>query len=159
MDEYKAQDAELVAVSVSPPEMAARYQRMFQIDYAYLCDPQFATRRLYGMSRDPGLVWRSFAFFGFGESMMGRTYQELQSEQEDAYAKSGFEVKTEKSPGGMFSLSKEPPELEADMAGELDGFFVVDRNGCVRLANTGFGVNLLPAKDELLRLLTELNAR
>lgn len=158
MDEYKAQGAELVAVSVSPPEMAARYERIFPIDFAYLCDPEFAVRRLYGMSRDPGLVWRSFAFFGFGESKRGGTFEDMQSEQADIYTRSGFEVDAAKNAGGVFSLSKEPPELEADMAGELDGFFVIDRDGCVRLANTGFGFNLLPAKEELLGVLTKLNA-
>ncbi len=154
MDDYKAQQAELVAVSVSPPEMAARYERIFPIDFAYLCDPEFAIRRLYGLGRKPALVFRSFAQFGFQE-MKHRTFEDFQSEQKEVSTKAGIELLE----GDAFNPVKETPEMEADMAGELDGFFVIDRAGCVRLANTGFGFNLLPAKEELLGLLTNLNAR
>jgi hypothetical protein len=154
MNDYKALQAELIAVSVSPPEMAARYERIFPIDFAYLCDPQFATRRLYGLARNQALVFRSFAMFGFQETKE-RTFEDFQSEQKEVSTKAGIELLE----GDPFNPVKETAEIEADMAGELDGFFVIDREGCVRLANTGFGFNLLPAKEELLGLLTNLNAR
>ena len=128
---FRERDAEVVLVTATPPERGATYQDLFKFEYPYLCDPKLETARTYGLPINKKSV--------LGGAITSATFL------------SGL-VKT---PSQLHTWP-ELNELKALAAGQVDGFFVIDKTGIVRFARIGGGTALLPSNADIEQLLIGL---
>jgi len=130
----KAAGAEVLQVTPTKPERARFYVKNFPIPFQYLCDPDHAVHRTWGLGvRSHSVGW---------------------------YAKHFYTSFTSPAPpaaeiGDPRTTLVEMPDMfrDTDM-----GAFVLDREGTVRYKYTGAyvspqGVKGLPSVDEMLRAL------
>lgn len=130
---FRERNAEILEVTPSTPERARFYVKKFGIPFPYLCDPDFAVKRSWGLDvRSHSLGW---------------------------YAKQLVQGMTTPEPPNDFGNFRpavgEFPNLLAD---EDTGFFILDRDGVVRFALAAPYVDAgqvwkLPSNDEILREL------
>lgn len=148
---FTALAAEVLAVTRTDPARAEIYARRFTIPFPYLCDPDDATRRAYGLdirSNSPGWYLKKFA------RVATRSTPYL-----DDYGVSG---QLGAAPGFRPSFA----ELRKVFDDEDAGIFVVDRSGIVQFADVGsFRANggvgelrTLPSVDELLGVVERCRA-
>jgi peroxiredoxin len=130
----KAAGAEVLQVTPTKPERARFYVKNFPIPFQYLCDPDLAVHRAWGLGvRSHSVGW---------------------------YAKKFYTAFT--SPPPPAAEIGDPKTTLVEMPailGDTDmGVFVLDREGTVRYKSTGAyvteqGVKGLPSVEELLRPL------
>ena len=121
----------MVVVTATPPERGANYQDLFKFEYPYLCDPQLETAKSYGLPINKKSVLGGAVTSGAFLSGLAKTPIQLHT-------------------------WPEPNELKALAAGQVDGFFVIDKAGIVRFARIGGGTALLPSNADIEQLLTGL---
>lgn len=131
--EFKARNAEVLEVAVTPPDRARVYLEKFGIPFPYLCDPDYRAHRAWGLGvRSHSVGW---------------------------YARDFLHAMTVKPPpsdfGNLRPSLKEIPSLAYD---DDMGFFIVDRQGMVRYALTGSyvheeGARQIPSNEEIIREL------
>lgn len=131
----KAASAEVLQVTPTRPERARFYAQNFPIPFPYLCDPDYAVNRAWGLGvRSHSLAWYAKKFYA-GAKM----------------AKPQAEIGNPKTP------LREVPDILADTD---MGFFIVDRGGMVRYKQAGgyfseHGLNNIPSVDEIVKILEE----
>ena len=118
-------------VTATPPERGAKYQDLFEFEYPYLCDPKLETAKTYGLPINKKSVLGGAASSGAFWSGLAKTPAQLHT-------------------------WPEPNELKALGAGQVDGFFVIDKAGIVRFARIGGGTSLLPSNADIEQLLRGL---
>ena len=118
-------------VTATPPERGAEYQDLFKFEYPYLCDPNLETAKTYGLPINKKSVLGGAVTSGAFLSGLAKTPIQLHT-------------------------WPEPNELRALAAGQVDGFFVIDKEGIVRFARIGGGTALLPSNAEIEQLLRRL---
>ena len=128
---FREQDAEVVVVTATPPERGAEYQDLFKFEYPYLCDPNLETAKTYGLPINKKSVLGGAVTSGAFLSGLAKTPIQLHT-------------------------WPEPNELKALAAGQVDGFFVIDKEGIVRFARIGGGTALLPSNADIEQLLMRL---
>ena len=128
---FREQDAEVVVVTATPPERGATYQELFKFEHPYLCDPKLETARTYGLPINK-------------KSVLG-----------GALTSGAFLPGLAKTPIQLHTWP-EPNELKALGAGQVDGFFVIDKEGVVRFVRIGGGTALLPSNADIEQLLRGL---
>ena len=121
----------MVVVTATPPERGANYQDFFKFEYPYLCDPQLETAKSYGLPINKKSVLGGAVTSGAFLSGLAKTPIQLHT-------------------------WPEPNELKALAAGQVDGFFVIDKAGIVRFARIGGGTALLPSNADIEQLLRQL---
>ena len=121
----------MVVVTATPPERGAKYQDLFKFEYPYLCDPKLETAKTYGLPINQKSVLGGAATSGAFWSGLVKTTVQLHT-------------------------WPEPNELKALGAGQVDGFFVIDKEGIVQLARIGGGTALLPSNADIEQLLMRL---
>jgi AhpC/TSA family len=129
--QFRKQDAEVVVVTATPPERGATYQDLFKFEHPYLCDPKLETAKTYRLPINKKSV--------LGGAITSATFL-------SGLVKTPIQLHT----------WPEPNELKALGAGQVDGFFVIDKEGIVRFARIGGGAALLPSNAEIERLLMRL---
>jgi hypothetical protein len=128
---FQAQDAEVVVVTATPPERGPKYQELFKFEYPYLCDPNLGAAKTYGLPINK-------------KSVLG-----------GAVTSAGFLSGLVKTPIQLHTYPQ-PNELKALVTGQVDGFFVIDKEGIVRFVRIGGGMSLLPDNAEIEHLLSGL---
>jgi alkyl hydroperoxide reductase subunit AhpC len=128
--EFQAHDTEVIAISSSTPDQGARYHQLFHFVHPYLCDPELATARRYGV---PFSLPRAFG------GVLGSLLKSP-----------ALLADMRKNPAGV---SESGEESKAIKTGKVDSLFVIDKQGLVRFARANYGTGLLPSNSELLRLL------
>jgi peroxiredoxin len=128
---FREQDAEVVVVTATPAERGAKYQDLFNFEHPYLCDPKLETAKTYGLPINKRSVLGGAATSGAFLSGLLKTPVQLHT-------------------------WPEPNELKALGAGQVDGFFVIDKQGIVRFARIGGGTALLPSNADIDQLLMRL---
>jgi hypothetical protein len=128
---FREQAAEVVVVTATPPERGAKYQDLFNFEHPYLCDPQLETAKTYGLPINKKSVLGGAVTSGAFLSGLAKTPIQLHT-------------------------WPEPNELKALAAGQVDGFFVIDKEGIVRFARIGGGTALLPSNADIEQLLMRL---
>jgi len=128
---FREEEAEVVVVTATPPDRAEQYQELFHFEHPYLCDPKRETARCYRLPTQKGSV------IG-GAVKTGAFWKGL--------AKTPTDMRT----------YPEVKELQALGAGQVDGFFLIDKEGIVRETKVGGGLSLLPKNEEIERMLGEL---
>ncbi len=136
----KAAGAEVLQVTPTTPKRAVFYAQNFPIPFPYLCDPDYAVHRAWGLGvRSHSLGW---------------------------YAKTFYAASTAPAPppaeiGDPKPTLRELPSMlhDSDM-----GFFVLDRDGIVRSKYAGGyateqGVKEIPSVDEILLQLERCAGR
>jgi peroxiredoxin len=134
-DRFRQKNAEVLEVTVTKPERARFYAEKFRLPFPYLCDPDYAARRSWGLDvRSHSPLWYASAFVA------------------------GARITPPENDFGKFP----PPlrEVPGILVDDDMGFFVLDRAGIVRHAVTGSyntvsGTRGLPGNDEIERLLEE----
>ncbi|MGH7818627.1 MAG: peroxiredoxin family protein [Candidatus Binatia bacterium] len=133
---FRDLDTELLEIAVTTPPRARSYLQKFQLPYPYLCDPDYDVRKRWGLGvRSHSLLW---------------------------YAKSiyqGFSAPTPENDFGSFGPPI--PEMPRTLADDDAGFFIVDKGGTVRFAQSGAyagaeGVQPIPNNDQIVRELEKL---
>lgn len=118
-------------VTATPPDRAEQYQGLFHFEHPYLCDPKRETAHRYGLPTQKASV--------IGE----------------AVTTGAFWKGLAKTPTDMHTYP-EVKELLALGAGQVDGFFLIDKKGLVRESKVGGGLSLLPKNEEIERMLGDL---
>ena len=121
----------MVVVTATPPEQGAKYQEIFKFEHPYLCDPNLKAAKTYGLPINK-------------KSVLG-----------GAVKSGAFWSGLAKTPIQLRTLP-EPNELKALVGGQVDGFFVIDKEGIVRFVRIGGGTALLPNNAEIEQLLSGL---
>lgn len=131
--------AEILQVTPSTPSRAALYAKRFPLPFPYLCDPDFAAARAFGLDhRSHGLGWYA-----------KRLVQSASLPQPE--------------PNEFGPPKPDLVALPTLMADQDAGFFVVDRGGVVRVSRAGSymmesAVRPLPTNDEIAADLERLGA-
>ncbi|MDA8107855.1 MAG: redoxin domain-containing protein [Betaproteobacteria bacterium] len=130
---FRKLNAELLEVTVTKPERARFYARNFRLPFPYLCDPDYAARRAWGLD------WRSHSPLWYASSFVA-----------------GARMPMPENDFGKFLPAL--GEWAGVLADDDMGFFILDRDGTVRHAVSGSyasagGVHELPANDEIERVL------
>ena len=136
-DEIRKRDAEVLEIAPSTPEKGRLYASRYKLPFPYLCDPDDEARQRWQIAqRSRGPAW----YFG---GLVGGI--------------------TAKSPANEYG--NEPPgfgEIPKLLRDDDMGFFIVDRGGIVRYANSASYADMstgklfirpIPANDEILREL------
>jgi peroxiredoxin len=138
-ERLKKRRAEVLLVSATKPERARFYAKNFRLPFPYVCDPDYATRRAWGLERRPHSPgWYASSFVaGARKPMPDNDF-------------------------GKFLPAL--GEWSSVLADDDMGFFVLDREGIVRLARSGSyategGVRELPEIGEIERVLDECERR
>ena len=126
--------AEVLYVTVTTPDRARLYARQFQLPFPYLCDPDRAARRAWGLeARAHSLPW---------------------------YAVQLVKGLTSTAPPSDFGkLKPSPGEVPGLLADDDMGFFIVDPAGIVRFSLAGSyfveggAARGIPTNDEIVREL------
>ena len=121
----------MVVVTATPPERGAKYQEMFKFEHPYLCDPKLEVAKTYGLPINKKSVLGGAVKSGAFWSGLAKIPTELRT-------------------------YPEPNELKALANGQVDGFFVIDKEGIVRFVRIGGGTALLPNNAEIEHLLSGL---
>ena len=129
---FREKEAEVVLITATPPDRAQQYQELFHFEHPYLCDPNRETARRYRLPTAK-------------RSVLGGA------------VKSGTFWKGLATMPSDMRTYPEVKELQSLVAGQLDGFFLIDKQGIVREARAGGLVALLPKNEEIERMLGELN--
>lgn len=129
--QFRAQDAEVVVVTATPPDRGAKYQEIFKFEYPYLCDPNLQAAKTFGLPINKKSVLSGAVTSGAFLSGLAMTPIQLHT-----YPQAN--------------------ELKALVTGQVDGFFVIDKEGIVRFARIGGGTSLLPNNAEIEQLLSGL---
>jgi peroxiredoxin len=129
---FREKDAEVVVVTATPPDRADQYQKLFHFEHPYLCDPKRETARRYRLSTNKRSVLG-------GAVTSGTFWKGLATMPSDMHT------------------YPEVKELQSLAAGQLDGFFVIDKGGIVREAKAGELLALLPKNEEIERMLEALS--
>jgi peroxiredoxin len=129
----KEAGAEMLQVTPTKPERARFYAKNFPLPFPYLCDPDFAVHRGWGLDQ------RSHSLGWYAQMMLAA--RKFPREASDVGA-----------PRASFT------EIPALMSDTDMGLFVLDREGIVRYALADaylnlHGVRKVPGIDELLRPL------
>jgi peroxiredoxin len=134
----KAAGAEVLQVTPTKPERARFYAQNFPIPFPYLCDPDYAVHRAWGLDqRTHSLAW-------YAKTM---------------YMSSKVSKPTADIGNPKASLTELPTLLQdTDM-----GLFLLDRDGVVRYKHTSayvteHGLNTIPGTDEIVGHLARLKA-
>jgi alkyl hydroperoxide reductase subunit AhpC len=127
--QFRRQDAEVVVVTATPPERGAKYQEIFKFEYPYLCDPNLEAAKTFGLPINKKSVLGGAVTSGAFLSGLAMTPIQLHT-------------------------YPQPNELKALVTGQVDGFFVIDKEGIVRFARIGGGTSLLPNNAEIEQLLS-----
>jgi len=129
----KSAGAEVLQVTPTTPERARFYAQNFPIPFPYLCDPDYAVHRTWGLDvRSHSLAWYAQKFYG--AMKMTPPVAEIGNPKP--------------------TLGEMPKNLhDSDM-----GFFVIDRDGIVRYKRaeayvSDKGLNTIPSVDEIVREL------
>jgi peroxiredoxin len=129
----KAAGAEVLQVTPTKPERARFYAQHFPIPFPYLCDPDYAVHRAWGLEiRSHSLAWYAKVI----------------------YAASRMEEPTAEIGNPKTTLAEMPSILhDSDM-----GSFVLDRDGILRYQRTGAymterGPSEIPSVEEILAQL------
>ena len=131
----KKRNAEILLVSLTKPERARFYAKNFPLPFPYLCDPDYAARRTWGLdARSHSPLWYASSFLAGARTPM-----------------------PDNDFGKFLPALGEWPKVLAD---DDMGFFVLDREGIVRLARSGSyrteaGPRNLPDIEEIERALEE----
>jgi hypothetical protein len=128
--------AEVLQVTPTQPERARFYAKNFPIPFPYLCDPDYAVHRAWGLDvRSHSLAWYAKTF----------------------YTASKIPKPPPAEIGDPKTALREVPSLlqDSDM-----GFFVLDRHGVVRFKQTAAyvgeqGFNTIPGVDDIVRQLEQ----
>lgn len=126
--------AEVLQVTPTQPDRARFYARNFPIPFPYLCDPDYAVHRAWGLGvRSHSLAWYAKTFLAAS--------------------------KMPKPPPADIGDPKTPLRELATVLHDTDmGFFLLDRQGVVRFRHTAAyvgeqGFNTIPSVDEIVRQL------
>lgn len=128
---FREKEAEVVVVTATPADRAGQYQNLFHFEHPYLCDPKRETAERYRLPTQKGAV--------IGGAM-----------RSGAFWKGLATMPTD------MRTYPEATELQALGAGQVDGFFLIDKSGIVREVKVGGGLSLLPRNDQIERMLTNL---
>jgi peroxiredoxin len=136
-DEIRKRDAEVLEIAPSTPEKGRLYASKYKLPFPYLCDPDDEARQSWQIAqRSRGPAWYVGGLVG------GMTAKALAND-----------------------YGNEPPgfgEIPKLLRDDDMGFFIVDRGGIVRYANSASYADLstgklairpIPANDEILREL------
>lgn len=129
---FREQEAEVIVITATPPDRAQQYQNLFHFEHPYLCDPERETASHYGLRTSKRSV------IG-GAAASGTFWKGLATMPTD--------MRTYPS----------VKELQSLGAGQVDGFFLIDKSGIVRETKVGELVSLLPKNEEIERMLRELS--
>jgi peroxiredoxin len=128
--------AEVLQVTPTQPERARFYAKNFPIPFPYLCDPDYAVHRTWGLDvRSHSLAWYAKTFLAAS--------------------------RMPKPPPAEIGDPKTPlREVPALLHDSDVGFFVVDRQGVVRFRYTApyageRGFNTIPSVDEIVHQLAQ----
>jgi peroxiredoxin len=133
----KEAGAEVLQVTPTPPERARFYAQNFRIPFPYLCDPDYAVHRTWGLDvRSHSLPWYAQKLYG-AMTMPAPPAADIGNPKPTL----------REMPGNLY---------DSDM-----GFFVIDRDGIVRYKHaeayvTDKGLNTIPSLDEITRQLERL---
>src|SRR5262249_34666761 len=131
-------DAEILEVSISGVSRAQVYAKKFKLPFPYLCDPDYQTRRQWGLGlREHGL----------GHYVRGFIHG----------------VTAEKPPNDFGDFLPPLDEMRNLLNDDDMGFFIVDKRGVVRYALSGSYVHgakdrQLPSNEEILREIAKCEA-
>jgi peroxiredoxin len=131
--------AEVLEVTFSKPDRARFYVQNFTIPWPYLCDPDYAVRREWGLEE--------------------RSHSPLY------YVKNAFLGMTMEQPPNDYGASSPTMGEMTKLVRDDDmGLFVVDRDGIVRYAFSGSymtegGARKMPSNEEVLRELERFAAK
>jgi len=134
--QFQKLDTEVLAVTSTTPARARSYLQKFQLQYPYLCDPDYKVRQAWS------LEMRSHSFFW--------------------YVKKFYRGVTTPMPENDFGKFAPPvAEMPAVLADVDMGFFIVDKEGIIRYTLSGSygherGAAPIPSNDEILRELEKL---
>ncbi len=131
-EKFREKEAEVVVVTATPPDRAQQYQELFHFEHPYLCDPKRETARRYGLPKSKRSVLGGAVSTGAFWKGLGTMPTDMRTYPE---------VK----------------ELQALGAGQMDGFFLIDKQGIVRQSKVGELLALLPKNQEIERMLGELS--
>lgn len=133
---FKDLNAEVLEITVTPPERARAYAEKFRLPFPYLCDPDYRARRAWGLNvRSHSPLW-------YATTLMKASKWEKPT---DDFGK----VST--------TLAEFPKMITDDDA----GFFVLDRQGIVRFAVAGAyaspeaGPRKIPGNEEIVAALEQ----
>lgn len=129
---FREKEAEVIVITATPPDRAQQYQNLFHFEHPYLCDPARETASHYGLRTSK----RSVIGGAVGS---GTFWKGLATMPTDMHT--------------YPSLN----ELKALGAGQVDGFFLIDKEGIVRETKVGELVSLLPKNEEIERMLGNLS--
>jgi peroxiredoxin len=133
-ERLRALGAEVLQITPTPPSRAAFYARSFTLPYAYLCDPDYAVHRQWGV--DGRAHWPGW--------YAGRLLVAMQM--------------AAPPPSDLGNPRPTLAEMRSNLADTDMGFFLVDRAGVVRWAVTGAygsaeGIRRIPSTDEIVQQL------
>jgi len=132
--QLQAAGAEVLQVTPTPPPRARFYAQNFPIPFPYLCDPDYAVHRAWGLGvRSHSLAWYAKTFYAASKA-------------------------PQPPPAEIGEVKMPLRELPALLHDSDMGLFVVDREGVVRYKHasaymTEHGLNTIPSVDELVREL------
>jgi peroxiredoxin len=132
----QAAGAEVLQVTPTRPQRAAFYAKNFPLPFPYLCDPDYAVHRAWGLElRSRSLAWYARTFY---------TASRL----------------PHPPPSGLGEPKMALRELPGLLHDSDMGFFVVDRQGTVRYRHTSpyageHGFNVIPSVDEVVQQLEQ----
>ena len=129
---FREKEAEVVVITATPPDRAEQYQGLFRFEHPYLCDPKRETARRYGLHTAKRSVLG-------GSVTSGAFWKGLATMPTD------------------MRTYPEIKELQSLGAGQVDGFFLIDKGGIVRNTKVGELLALLPKNEEIERMLGELS--
>jgi peroxiredoxin len=133
LPQFHALNAEILYVTLSTPERARFYVDKFRIPFPYLCDPDYAARRTWGLDfRSHSIAWYAKTFVR--GAMMSPP------------------------PNDFGDVRPSPGEFPTLLADDDLGFFILDRQGVVRFALAGSYLvdrtpRPLPGNEEIVREL------
>lgn len=134
--EFQTLDAEILAVTATPPERGPHYHQLFKFVHPYLCDPGMSTIRRYGLPARRGAV-----VLGAIRALIS----------DPVFRRESFNA-----PAGLPRLVREENDMPA---GQLEGFYAIDKLGIVRFARATCGSDLLPSNAEIVQLLATLDSQ
>jgi peroxiredoxin len=130
--EFQKLEAEVLEISLSPPERARFYARNFRLPFPYLCDPDYRVRRRWLLDdRSHNVAW--YAMFWFQS------------------------LKMKPPASGFGAVNVTPGEKVSLMYDDDSGLFVVDKHGIVRYRLAGSFVDYransarpIPSNEEII---------
>ncbi|MBI4609389.1 MAG: redoxin domain-containing protein [Candidatus Rokubacteria bacterium] len=132
--EIQQRGAEVLQITLSTPDEARLYFRRYQLSFPYLCDPELAVHRLYGLS----IVHRPLV-------------EELGAAVLSTAAVAGdFLLRGERTPSPL------PHVKRYGSSAPDQAVIIVDRGGIVRYVYTVGPIGAIPSNAELLSQLARV---